>query len=161
MKIFISHSLKDKDLLNEITERSKIDGIEFLIAEHILEFDKTISQKIKNLIDQCDVGLILLTKNGLDSHFVGEEIGYLEAKGKLIIRVIEKGLHSQYSGFKFGSDFIELNPEDPNLAQQQLLEVLLRHKDVIESIRNAWVIAGIVILFLALTEKDEALTEEN
>lgn len=126
MKIFVSHSLKDVDLLNAIQDNLGLHGFDLLIAEHTLDFNKSISEKIKGLIHQCDVGLIMLTENGLNSSFVSEEIGYLEAKGKPIIRIIQKGLGNQYSGFKYGTDYIELDPDDPNKAQDLLAESMLK-----------------------------------
>ncbi len=152
MKIFVSHSLKDKELLAAIQDNLGLHGFELLIAEHTLDFDRSISEKIKELIYQCDVGLILLTEYGFNSRFVSEEIGYLEAKGKPIIRIIQKGLSNQYSGFKYGTDYIELDPEDPNLAQDLLAESMLKIKDRRMTIRNAWIVAAGIMLLIISTE---------
>jgi len=150
MKIFVSHSLKDKELLAAIQSNLGLHGFDLLIAEHTLDFNKSISEKIKGLIHHCDVGLIMLTEYGLNSSFVSEEIGYLEAKGKPIIRIIQKGLSNQYSGFKYGTDYIELDPDDPNKAQNLLSESMFKIKDRKITNRNAWLFAaGILILLIS------------
>lgn len=156
MKIFVSHSLKDNELLRAIQENLGRHGFQLLIAEHLLAFNKTISEKIKELIQQCDVGLILLTENGLNSKFVSEEIGFLEAKGKPIIRVIQKGLNNQYSGFKFGTDFIELDPEDPTSAHEKLEREMLKLRSGFISNRNAWIFATGILLLLLSSQTDES-----
>ena len=155
MKFFISHSLDDIELLKAIQEKLATHELQLLIAEHVFYFNYSISEKIIRLIDQCDVGLILLTKNGINSQFVSEEIGYLEARKKPIIRVIEKGFSSQYSGFKYGADFIELDPENPTEAYNRLVKALLQLKEVIITKRNAWLIVGSILLIFAFSQVEE------
>ena len=155
MKIFVSHSLKDKDLLRAIQENLGRHVFQLLIAEHLLSFDLIISDKIKALIQQCDDGLILLTENGLNSKFVSEEIGFLEAKGKPIIRAIQKGLSNQNSGFKYGTDFIELDPDDPSSAHQKLESEMLTFRNEKISSRNAWIFKTGVLLLLISSQSEE------
>ncbi len=155
MTIFISHSLKDKELLAVIQEKLVSHDLHLLIAEHILDFNRNILEKIKLLLEQCDVGLILLTKQGMNSQFVSEEIGYLEANRKPIIRIIEKGLSNQYSGFKYGTDYIELNPLDPSNTHNLLVNTLLLYKNKIKTRKDAWLIAGAVLLLIALSNSED------
>ncbi len=159
MKVFVSHSLKDKELLNVIQDNLGRHGFELLIAEHTLDFDRSISEKIKSLIHQCDVGLIMLTENGLNSSFVSEEIGYLEAKGKPIIRIIQKGLSNQYSGFKYGADYIEWDPDEPSSAHELLKKSMMKIDNKIKlDNRNALIFAA-AILFLLLSSEVESPEE--
>lgn len=79
------------------------------------------------MIDSCDMGLVLLTENGFNSGFVREEIGQLDAKQKPIILVIEEGFEKKYSGFRFGHDFVLLDPMNPSLAVEKINEIMLGH----------------------------------
>ena len=161
MKIFVSHSLKDKELLTAIQDNLGLHGFDLLIAEHTLEFNKSISEKIKGLIHQCDVGLIMLTENGLNSSFVSEEIGYLEAKGKPIIRIIQKGLGNQYSGFKYGADYIEWDPDEPSSAHELLKQSMMKIDNKIKlDNRNALIFVA-AIFFLLLTSEVESTEEKT
>jgi len=99
MKVFVSHSMKDQSILTGISSALNSHGIELLIAEHEMDLKNSITEKIKKMIETCDLGLILMTKHGIKSGFVREEIGYLEAKQKSSLIIFEKGLEKQYGGF--------------------------------------------------------------
>jgi hypothetical protein len=127
MKIFVSHSLKDKDLIHEIKNTLEPLGITLLIAEHHNDLNKTITSKIESLIWQCDVGLILLTKNGYKSKFVQQEIGYVKSCNKPILQVVQSGLENKISGFLYGRDFIVYDPENPQIATQKIKRSLVTY----------------------------------
>lgn len=127
MKIFISHAIKDGALLQHIESILKPFGLTLLIAEHHFELHSTISDKIRVMIDSCDLGLVLLTENGFNSGFVREEIGHLDAKGKPIILVIEKGYEQKYSGFMYGHDFVSLDPVNPIIALEKIKGIMLSY----------------------------------
>lgn len=127
MKIFISHSMKDYSLLQNIESILKPNGLTLLIAEHHYDTQNTISDKIRNMIDTCDIGLVLLTENGFNSGFVREEIGHLDAKGKPMILVIQQGFEKKYSGFRFGHDYILLDPLNPTLTIDKIKNLMLNH----------------------------------
>lgn len=177
MKIFVSHSLKDKELLQDIKTSLEPIGISLLIAEHHNELEKSITEKIEGLIRQCDVGLILLTKNGYRSKFVQQEIGYIKSCDKAILQIVQAGLENKITGFLYGRDFILYDPENPQVATQKIKRSLIRHweqlkkheiKTTFERIKKEkeereknenetkvalGVFAGIIILGLALSSK--------
>ncbi len=125
MKIFVSHSIKDEEYLKNLQNMIKDYDLDLLIAEHEFETEGTITDKIKLLINSCDLGLVLLTQNGINSGFVREEIGYLEASSKKTIMVIEKGLEKSYGGFKYGADFIVIDPNRPTKGFEKVQKILL------------------------------------
>jgi len=127
MKVFVSHSMKDQSILERISSTIGSHGIKFLIAEHKIDIKNSITNKIKNMIESSDVGLVLLTKNGIDSGFVREEIGYLEAKNKPTLMIFESGVKENYGGFKHGYDYIELNSKQPEVAVEQMRKTLMSH----------------------------------
>lgn len=119
--------MKDYSLLHNIESILKSNGLTLLIAEHQFDTQNTISDKIRNMIDTCDIGLVLLTENGFNSGFVREEIGHLDAKGKPIILVIQQGFENKYSGFRFGHDYILLDPLNPTLTLDKIKDLMLTH----------------------------------
>lgn len=127
MKVFVSHSMKDQKILESIDNAMNSHGIELLIAEHKVDLSNTISEKIKNMIESCHLGLILLTLNGLESGFVREEIGYLDAKKKPCLLIFEKGLNKEYGGFKFGHDYVELDANNSTKAVDDVKKILIIH----------------------------------
>lgn len=136
MKIFVSHAMKDSILLKNIENILKPYGLTLLIAEHYFKLQSTISDKIRIMINDCNIGLVLLTANGFNSGFVREEIGYLDAMEKPIVLVIEKGLEKKYSGFKFGHDYILFDPINPNLAVDKIKEIILDHWNKLQEEEN-------------------------
>lgn len=116
MKIFISHSLEDKDLIQKVVETLKPYNIDLLIAEHSYETRETITKKIEKMITDCDLALILLTEKGFNSAFVQQEIGYITSLKKPHIQLVQFGFEKKISGFNFGKDFILFDPKKPELA---------------------------------------------
>ncbi|MBO6515223.1 MAG: toll/interleukin-1 receptor domain-containing protein [Bacteroidia bacterium] len=127
MKVFVSHSMKDQSILNGIVQTLRKYGLKLLVAEHQVDLGVSITEKIKSMIERSNVGLVLLTKNGIKSGFVREEIGYLTAKRKATLMVIEKGVESQYGGFKFGHDYIIFDPLNPQETIDKVKEILMNH----------------------------------
>lgn len=158
MKIFVSHSIKDKKILENLQNIIAGHNLELLIAEHEFEPNHTITEKIKKLIEKADIGLVLLTKDGINSGFVREEIGYLEAKKIKTIMVIEKGKHKEYGGFKYGVDFIEMDPAEPDQALEKIKKIFHQEYKRItnekQSSNGILIIIGIVLGVLFLGSSD-------
>jgi hypothetical protein len=119
MKIFVSHSLKDKTLIQALKSTLEPIGITLFIAEHYEDLENTITQKIENMIWQCDVALILLTTNGYKSNFVQQEIGYIKSCNKPSLQIVQCGLENKISGFMYGKSYVEYDPLQPNLAVEK------------------------------------------
>lgn len=133
MKVFVSHSMKDQSILDGIRNPLKVNGIELLLAEHEIDLKNSTTEKIKKMIESCHLGLILLTKEGLKSGFVREEIGYLEAKQKPSLIIFEKGVKKMYGGFKFGCDYVELDPNFPEKAVESVNQILINHWNTLKN----------------------------
>ncbi len=136
MKIFVSHQMKDVHLIEKINELIP-NEIELLIAEHTVDLNNTISNKIENLIKSCDVGLVLLTANGIVSPFVNQEIGYLTSLKKPFLQLVEAGKESEIKGFNYGKDYIKYNPEYPDEALEKIKELLSKQWEHIKKARLA------------------------
>lgn len=105
MKIFVSHSLNDNNLIQVLKQNLEPKGIILLLAEHYQELTGTITQKIENMILTCDVALVLLTENGFNSNFVQQEIGYINSCKKPLLAVVQSGLQNKITGFQYGKDY--------------------------------------------------------
>jgi len=130
MIIFVSHSLKDKILIQDLKNSLVPHGIALLIAEHYRDLSNSISQKIENMIRQCDVALILLTENGYGSNFVQQEIGYIKSCNKPSLQVIEKGLENKITGFIYGHDFLVHDPKTPHFTVEGIKNSLLNYWNI-------------------------------
>lgn len=129
MRIFVSHAISDQVLIKKILETLKPYGLELLVSEHYIDIEKNITTKIETMIKQCDVALILLTKDGFNSHFVQQEIGYIKSQRRPFLQLVEIGMQEKIKGFNFGYDYILLNPNEPQIAVEKIKYVLLNYWD--------------------------------
>ena len=150
MKVFLSHSIKDKQLILKMKAHCQAKGMQLLVAEHSISLNKSITEKIKAMIKESQVVVFLMTKNGFNSKFVQQEIGYVESLGRARLFIVEKGQQQQITGFHFGHDYIELDPINPNIAIKKAINRLLLHWSKLIQIKKkqekdaALVIASVV-----------------
>ncbi|MCP6718599.1 MAG: toll/interleukin-1 receptor domain-containing protein [Patescibacteria group bacterium] len=116
LKIFISHSTKDHQLVVALEKYLKSKGILAYIAERDYQIGKPLSNKIIENIETSDYLLVLYTSRGKESGFVNQEIGYwIKARGFTnFIPLVEKGIKTE--GFISGLEYIEFDPENQNVS---------------------------------------------
>jgi hypothetical protein len=155
MKVFLSHAIVDKDLIIALKIRCSKNGLQLLIAEHSIGLNKTITEKIELMIRDSAVALFLLTANGDESKFVQQEIGYVQSIKKPALYIVQKG--KQVTGFAYGRDYIELDPENPDEAIKKALNRLLLHWEKLKEIeiqerKNAGLFIAALVAFALIAE---------
>lgn len=125
MKVFLSHAIHDKELVNKLKKKCREYGLELLIAEHSYAVDKSITQKIESMIKESKIALFLLTAKGNESKFVQQEIGYAKSLNKPSIYLVQIG--SETTGFAYGHDYIEFDPEQPDIAIKKAISLMVAH----------------------------------
>lgn len=111
LKVFISHSSDDAELVREIlppTDRLPIDCHD---AMKIRSAGR-IQEKVKPLLDDVDVLIPFLTSNSVDSVWVQQEIGFAVAEGATLLPVYEdrsylKAFLSDMEGVEIDRDRFE------------------------------------------------------
>ncbi len=158
MKLFISHAIKDKEFLKMLQRDLEFYNIELFIAKHYEDLERDITDKIKYMIDQSDAALIILTKNGFNSSFVQQEIGYLVKSKKPYLQLIEPEIRNKITGFNYGKGGIDLDIENPDLTIAKVRKSLLNYwtkkkqKDKEQTMKVLGVLA-ITIAVLAAIER--------
>jgi len=128
MKIFVSHAIKDSNLINDLKSALEPRGLQLLIAEHHSDINySTVTDKIEKMINTSNIALILLTNNGFNSNFVQQEIGYIKSAKIPYLQIIEKGLEKKITGFNYGKGYIEYSPESPQTTIDKIKQSLLDH----------------------------------
>lgn len=144
MKVFLSHAIHDKELVNRLKNKCAVCGLELLIAEHTYAVDKTITQKIELMIKESKIALFLLTAKGNESKFVQQEIGYAKSLNKPSIYLVQVG--SQTTGFAYGHDYIEFDPEQPDIAIKKAISSMVSHlNNMIEKQKEDNKVFGLLI----------------
>ncbi len=129
MRIFISHAIVDKALIQSMSEMLRPYGITLLVAEHFIDLNNSVTDKIERMIRTCDLGIVLLTRSGFDSKFVHQEIGYLKAMKKPVLQIVESSVSGKITGFFYGRDRIVLDPDNPDEALKKIKNIILRYWD--------------------------------
>ncbi len=91
MKVFISHSWKDKSLATNLFESLKPDGHEVWYDIHQLLPGDMIQDVIDVYIKKCDVMVLLWTENAMASGGVAAEIDTAKRENKRIIPMLADG----------------------------------------------------------------------
>lgn len=119
MKVFISHHIgKDEKLAGILQLSLKKRGITGYIAQRKQEYELLIIDKIKNQIENSDYLVAIITKHGLKSASVHEEIGYAIASDVKVILMVEEFVDEQgvlihgKESYYFESRFFEIESDD-------------------------------------------------
>lgn len=107
--VFLSHDHKDIKLIDRIWKILSNIKINSYIYEYFREYGEYIPETIKMRIKESLYFVVFLTKNGIKSQWVNQEIGIAHAyDDKLIIPVKEIGVKSK--GFIELREHIEYDP---------------------------------------------------
>ena len=151
-KVFISHSTADQGLVISLANLLSRFGGEVFVAEWYLEPGERLDEKVFKQIDTSDCVVVLLTRNGIRSNWVQQEIGY-SIKHKPVIPIVEKGIASQDLAALQGIDYIEYDPLQPQQSLVRLSDYvnsLKLEKEQKKEKEKALLVLGGLLAFLLL-----------
>ena len=111
-KVFLSHAEEDFPLVHRIWYilfRLKVFPY---VHERYPDYRQDIPTAIRDVLKNCALCITFLTKAGVDSQWVQQELGIAYAFGRIIIPVIEVGV--EYKGFVQMVRRISYDPQDPD-----------------------------------------------
>lgn len=153
MKVFISHSTEDTDIVKTLSSTLQNFGVVCYVAEMNPLPGVDLSQKVKYAIQSSDCLLAILTEGGSRSPWVNQEIAFASAFNKPIIPLVEKGV--KIEGILEGKEFILFdrnNHFDALIKTSSYLSNLKAQKEQRESFNK---IVGLAILLWALSSKKD------
>lgn len=107
-KVFISHSTSDRGLIIYLANLLNRFGVEPVVAEWYLTPGEPLDKKVFDQIDKSDCVVALLTRNGIRSNWVQQEIGYSLKQDKTVIPIVERGVKDLAA--LEGKEYIEYDP---------------------------------------------------
>lgn len=145
--IFISHSSKDTPIVQFITSQLQHYGLTPITSKdvHPKEFPQYLSDTVKTSIQQSHCVVVLLTKNGVNSNWVHQEIGYVLDK-KPLIPIVENGIPPSQLAFLQGVEYIPLHWGDINRSISKLVSWTTQLKAEKQEQNEKLKIIGLVIL---------------
>jgi len=149
-KVFISHSSRDQGLVISLANLLTRFGMEVSVAEWYLSPGERLDTKVLREIDTSNYVVILLTRQGIRSNWVQQEIGYALNKNKHIIPLVEKGSSGEDLGALQGREYVEYDPLQPQQALIKLSEYVRLLKLKKEEQDNTLLVTAGILAFLLL-----------
>ncbi len=149
-KVFISHSSRDQGLVISLANLLSKFGVEVSVAEWYLAPGERIDVKVFREIEMSSCMVVLLTREGIRSTWVQQEIGYALQKNKHIIPLVEKGTNVGELGALQGREYIEYDPYQPQQALITLSTYVRSLKLRKEEQDKTLLVAGGLLAFLLL-----------
>ena len=154
-KVFITHSVRDQGLVISLANLLSKFGIEVVVAVWYLAPGTSLDKKVREQIKEADCVVALLTRNGIRSNWVQQEIGYSLSLKKPIIPVVEKGIDLKNLGVLEGKEYIEYDPYKPQQAFSKLSTYVKSLKLKKEEKEKTLLVLGILLAFLLLLSLGE------
>jgi len=149
-RVFISHSTRDQGLVIALANLLSKYGATVFVAEWYLSPGEQLAKKVFEQIRSSDCVAVLLTRNGMRSNWVQQEIGFAISSRKPLIPLVERGVERKDLGALQRREFIQYDPDHPQ-------EALLRTATYVSSLKlkkeeqeKALLIAGGIMAFLLL-----------
>ncbi|MCK4396728.1 toll/interleukin-1 receptor domain-containing protein [candidate division WOR-3 bacterium] len=149
-KVFISHSTRDQWLVMTLANILSKFGIQISVAEWYLAPGQNLSKKVFTQIENSNCVVALLTRNGIRSNWVQQEIGFALKTKRPVIPLVEKGLDTKELGALQGREYIEYDPSYPKEALVKTSTYVKSLKLKKEEEEKTLLIAGGIIAFLLL-----------
>ena len=131
MKVFISHSTKDMNIVNEFGNILRLKGIDVYIALFDVQPGTDLWAKIESNIRNSNCVLAILTQDGSRSEMVNQEVATANASKIPIVPIVEKGV--VLKGILAGKEYIEFDKDNPNQAYINANNYLERLKVQVEN----------------------------
>jgi len=152
-RVFLSHSGADAAWVKYIAQHAQAIGVQPYLFEHDPQPGRSVSSKVKQAIEAADAVVVLLTGNSRASTYVQQEIGYAEAKGKLIVPLLQAGLGGTGMAMLEGRGYIQFDFSNPGPGLQTLMNYLAKLKGMKEEQRATLAAFGLLILVGWLASK--------
>jgi len=114
MKVFVSHSTKDMHLVEEFKRLVEAKGIEAYVAVKDVQPGGMLSDKLVRNIQTSNCLVAILTKDGVMSGTLQNELGVAKASKIRIVPLVEEGVNPE--GVLSGVEQLRFNKDHPEQA---------------------------------------------
>ena len=149
-RVFISHSAQDQGLVISLANLLSKFGVDVSVAEWYLTPGERLDEKVFEQINKSDCIVVLLTRNGMRSSWVQQEIGYSLQRDKPVIPMVEKGIESKDLAALQGREYIEDDRYQYHQALSKLSTYVKSLKLKKEEKEKVLLVLGGLLAFLLL-----------
>lgn len=121
-KIFVSYSTHDIEQVDLLDQQLNKTGIEVFIAEHSVKASEDLKEEISRAIVECDLFVVIWSKNAQESGWVSQEVGRAGALKKIILPLVlteELSLPGFISNLKYIPVFT--NPQSAMIKAREII----------------------------------------
>lgn len=147
--IFFSHGTADSAIAKSFKDKIEEMNIGTYLYEYDLQPGRYVASKLQTAIDSRDVLLVLLTKQSQYSPYLHQEIGYAEAKGKLIIPLVEPGIDRHVLAMLEGREYIPFEYDNTERVAANV-QALLYRKKMDKDNKEMLILGGVAILLIVV-----------
>lgn len=157
LEVFLSHATADREHVTIVREQLEALGVGVYLAEHDPRPGTSIADKVTEALERCHVVVVLITKRGIDSTFVQNEVGIARAHRKPVVPIVDKDIDRSRLGILSEVECLELDVGNPAEAMarmtaslQPLVLAQVSTADVAVTISPATPDLGTVVLLVGL-----------
>ncbi|MHB8201692.1 MAG: toll/interleukin-1 receptor domain-containing protein [Acidithiobacillus sp.] len=122
-KVFVSYSTHDITQVTQLQQQLIGTSIEVFVAEHSVAPSQDLALAITTAIEQCDLFVLLWSKNAQTSAWVPQEIGKATAlKKKILPLVLDDGIN--LPGFIQNLKYLPVH-QNPTVALVQARQIIV------------------------------------
>jgi hypothetical protein len=147
ISVFLSHAKEDIELITKVEQHMRPLEVRVYKYEDDPQGGTPLAVKLQQRIRECDVVVVLLTRNSQARPSVHTEVGIARGLGKPIIPVIEIGIDPQQFTFLQGLEWVLL---DPAHLDTTLLQLQLGVKQFQDARRTNAQLAGVLLVIVGL-----------
>lgn len=149
-RVFISHSAQDQGLVISLANLLSKFGVDVSVAEWYLTPGERLDEKVFEQIKKSDCIVALLTRNGMRSSWVQQEIGYSLQRDKPVIPMVERGIEPKDLAALQGREYIEYDRYQYQQALSKLSTYVKSLKLKKEEKEKVLLVLGGLLAFLLL-----------
>lgn len=123
---FVSHATADGPIVQWVAAQLRALRIRPYLAEDDPQPGSHLSEKVREAIASSDAMLVLLTKRGMASHYVHQEIGSAHQANKPILAFVERGLERESLALLDGTEYVVFDPDDLASSSADVISALSR-----------------------------------
>lgn len=104
MKVVISYSTKNLTWVDKIKTALASEDVEVFVAEYDVKPGRNLNAEIETAVEDCDLLIVLWSKEARESNFVRHEVSLAKGKKKHIIPVVlddDRNLPEFIKGLKY------------------------------------------------------------
>jgi len=120
VQIFLSHSSRDREVVEPIRAQAQAIEVDVYLHEMHPQPGENLSSKVIEAIKSSDALVVLITPNTVVSAYVNQEIGVALGQSLPVIPLVAPGVTGEQLAMLEGVEYVGFDPDQPHHALTHL-----------------------------------------